>query len=80
VGPAGRGFDIGLADLVALVPIVVVILALAFYPQWGLRRSRATVRATLVPAQVEAATPSPAKTAQRAPSGWTAYAPLVKSR
>jgi NADH-quinone oxidoreductase subunit M len=48
-----RSFDIGLSDLATLVPLVLVILALAFYPQWGLRRSQATVRATLVPTQIE---------------------------
>jgi NADH-quinone oxidoreductase subunit M len=58
LAPAVKSFDIGLADLAALVPIVVVILALAFYPQWGLRRSQATVKATLVPTEVQAALPS----------------------
>ena len=45
-------------DWTSLSPIVVVILALAFYPQWGLRRSQATVKATLVPTEVQAALPS----------------------
>jgi NADH-quinone oxidoreductase subunit M len=72
VGSTVHSLDIGLADLVALVPIVVVILALAFYPQWGLRRSQATVKRTLVPAELQAGT----LTAQRVPPGWTAYAPL----
>jgi NADH-quinone oxidoreductase subunit M len=34
-------------DAVAITPLVLVILALAFYPQFGLRRSEPTVRATL---------------------------------
>jgi NADH-quinone oxidoreductase subunit M len=55
VAPSVKSFDLGLPDLAVLVPIVVVILALAFYPQWGLRRSQATVRATLVPTKVQAA-------------------------
>jgi NADH-quinone oxidoreductase subunit M len=71
-----RSLDIGLADLAALVPIVAVILALAFYPQWGLRRSQATVRSTLVPAEAQSGATF---TALRVPPGWTAYAPLVKS-
>jgi hypothetical protein len=29
------------------VPIIAVILALAFYPQFGLRRSEPTVKSTL---------------------------------
>lgn len=47
VGPRVASYDIGLADAAALVPIVAVILALAFYPQFGLRRSEPTVKATL---------------------------------
>jgi NADH-quinone oxidoreductase subunit M len=74
--------DIGLSDLVAVIPLVVVILALAFYPQWGLRRSQATVRATLAPAQQQsrlgaatATRPPPGATAERFAPEWTAYAP-----
>ena len=76
VRPTASPFDIGLSDLVALVPLVLVILALAFYPQWGLRRSQATVRATLAPTQAQA---GPVQTAQRFHSGWTAYAPAPNS-
>jgi NADH-quinone oxidoreductase subunit M len=71
VSPTVKSFDLRLPELAALVPLVLVILALAFYPQWGLRRSAATVRATLAPTRAQAML-----TAQRIPSGWTAYAPL----
>jgi NADH-quinone oxidoreductase subunit M len=71
VSPAVKPFDIRLPELAALVPLVLVILALAFYPQWGLRRSAATVGATLAPTRAQATL-----TAQRIPAGWTAYAPL----
>ena len=37
VGPKVTSREIGLRDAVVLVPIVLVILALAFYPQFGLR-------------------------------------------
>jgi NADH-quinone oxidoreductase subunit M len=74
VSPTARAFDIRLPELAALVPLVLVILALAFYPQWGLRRSAATVRATLAPTRAQAAL-----TAQRFPAGGTAYAPLQAS-
>ena len=76
VSPAVKSFDVRLPELAALVPLVLVILALAFYPEWGLRRSAATVRATLAPTQAEAAASA---TAQRIPPGWTAYAPLTNS-
>ncbi len=47
VGPRVASREIGFADAAAIVPIVAVILALAFYPQFGLRRSQSTVNATL---------------------------------
>jgi NADH-quinone oxidoreductase subunit M len=46
-GPKVVSREIGLADAAAIVPIIAVILALAFYPQFGLRRSQPTVNATL---------------------------------
>ncbi len=39
--------EIGFADAAAIAPIVAVILALAFYPQFVLRRSEATVKSTV---------------------------------
>jgi NADH-quinone oxidoreductase subunit M len=47
VGPRVASSEIGIADAAAIVPVVAVILALAFYPQFGLRRSEPTVNATL---------------------------------
>jgi NADH-quinone oxidoreductase subunit M len=47
VGPRVASRDVGPADAAVLVPIVAVILALAFYPQFGLRRSEPTVKSTL---------------------------------
>jgi NADH-quinone oxidoreductase subunit M len=47
VGPRVASREIGFADAAAIVPIVAVILALAFYPQFGLRRSQSTVNSTL---------------------------------
>ena len=68
--------DIGLSDLVVLVPLVAVILALAFYPQWGLRRSQATLYRTLAPAALQSR--SGQATAQRPPAGATAAAPTAE--
>jgi NADH-quinone oxidoreductase subunit M len=39
--------EIGIADAAAIVPLVCVILVLAFYPQFGLKRSEPTVKATI---------------------------------
>ncbi len=48
-------FDLGMSELVALVPLVLVILALAFFPQFGLSRSQASVRAAVAPAEFQGA-------------------------
>jgi NADH-quinone oxidoreductase subunit M len=40
-------FDIGLRDLAALAPLVLVIIALAFYPQFVLSRSQSSVSRTV---------------------------------
>jgi NADH-quinone oxidoreductase subunit M len=50
VGPNVNSREIGWRDLVGLVPLVGVILVLAFYPQFVLKRTEATVKAE-VPAQ-----------------------------
>jgi NADH-quinone oxidoreductase subunit M len=47
VGPRVASRELGFADVVAIAPIVLVILALAFYPQFGLRRSEPTVKTTV---------------------------------
>jgi NADH-quinone oxidoreductase subunit M len=43
VKPTVSSFDLGVADLAGIVPLVLVILALAFFPQFGLRRSQASL-------------------------------------
>ncbi len=48
VGENVASREIGLADLAGLVPLLLVILVFAFYPQFGLRRSEPTVRSTLL--------------------------------
>jgi NADH-quinone oxidoreductase subunit M len=44
--------EIGLHEAVAVVPLVLVILVLAFYPQFGLRRSEPSVKATVIPSEL----------------------------
>jgi NADH-quinone oxidoreductase subunit M len=43
LGPNENSREIGLADALAIVPFVLVILVLAFYPQFLLKRSEPTV-------------------------------------
>jgi NADH-quinone oxidoreductase subunit M len=51
VTPGVSSREIAFADLVGLVPFVVVVLALAFYPQFVLRRSEPTVKSSLAAVQ-----------------------------
>jgi NADH-quinone oxidoreductase subunit M len=69
--PPTESREITRPELVAIVPFVAIILVLAFYPQFVLRRTESTVTAT-----VAAAAPAPRAVAQRLPKGWTPYAPL----
>jgi NADH-quinone oxidoreductase subunit M len=45
--------DVSLRDTVVLVPVVLVILVLAFYPQFGLSRSEKSVRSAIAPARAQ---------------------------
>jgi NADH-quinone oxidoreductase subunit M len=64
VGPKVTSRDIGLADGLVLIPIVLIILVLAFYPQFGLKRSEPSLRAAIAPAQL-LASPPPVRVASR---------------
>jgi NADH-quinone oxidoreductase subunit M len=64
-GPRVVPREIELADAAVLVPIVAVIVVFAFYPQFGLRRSEPTLKATIAPAQLVQASSVPRRVAQR---------------
>lgn len=51
-----RGRDLPWRDAVAIVPLAAIILFLAFYPQFGLRRSQASANAAVAAAHVQRAT------------------------
>jgi NADH-quinone oxidoreductase subunit M len=74
VGPEVSSREIELRDAVAIVPIIGVILVLAFYPQFLLKRSQPSANATIATAQ--ALTGSPPRLSAQLKPGWTAYAPL----
>jgi NADH-quinone oxidoreductase subunit M len=57
VGSAVASRDLRPADAAPLVALILLILALAFYPQFGLRRSEPTVRATLQATALQGANP-----------------------
>jgi NADH-quinone oxidoreductase subunit M len=61
VGPRVTSREIGIGEAAAIVPIVGVILVLAFYPQFGLRRSEPSLKASIAPAglvQQQSASPA----------------------
>jgi len=64
LGPRVASREAAVADLAAIAPLALVILVFAFYPQFGLRRSEPTVRATLRPAAALAAAGAPRRVAQ----------------
>jgi NADH-quinone oxidoreductase subunit M len=47
VDPRVDSREVGFGDLVALAPVVLVILALALYPQFGLKRSEPAAKASV---------------------------------
>ena len=49
VGPSVSSHEINGRELLGIVPLVGVILVLAFYPQFGLTRSSASLRSALTP-------------------------------
>src|SRR5205823_1783216 len=51
VGPKVASREIGFADAAAIVPIVAVILVLAFYPQFVLKRSEPSVTSSIAATQ-----------------------------
>jgi NADH-quinone oxidoreductase subunit M len=50
------GHDLSLRDATAIVPLAAIIIFLAFYPQFGLRRSQASANAAVAAAHVQRST------------------------
>jgi NADH-quinone oxidoreductase subunit M len=53
VGPKVSSFEIGWSEAAAVVPVVLVILVFAFYPQFGLKRSEPSLKAAIAPAELQ---------------------------
>jgi NADH-quinone oxidoreductase subunit M len=75
VGPNVDSREIGFSDLAGLVPLAAVILVLAFYPQFILKRTQPSLDTAIAPAQVMSGG-GPVNLQASFPAGWTAYAPL----
>jgi NADH-quinone oxidoreductase subunit M len=56
-GPNVASREMALADVSAIAPIALIILVLAFYPQFGLKRSELSVRAAVRAAAVQSHIP-----------------------
>jgi NADH-quinone oxidoreductase subunit M len=56
-GPNVTSFEIRPREAVPVVGMVIVILVLAFYPQFGLRRSAPSLRSSLAATHLQTATP-----------------------
>jgi NADH-quinone oxidoreductase subunit M len=56
VGPRVSSFELSVREVVPIAGMVIVILVLAFYPQFGLRRSAPTLRSSLAAVQLQTAT------------------------
>jgi NADH-quinone oxidoreductase subunit M len=50
VGTRVNSREIGVGEAIAIVPLVAIILVLAFYPQFGLNKSEGSVRVAIAPA------------------------------
>ncbi len=74
VGPGVRSREIGFSDALAIAPIVLIILVLAFYPQFVLKRSEPSVNSAV--AAVAPPSSSGLVAGRELPAGWTAYATL----
>jgi NADH:ubiquinone oxidoreductase subunit 4 (subunit M) len=62
VGGGVKSFELKRIEAIAIVPLVGMILVLAFYPQFGLSKSQVSVKAAIAPAALS--------------RGWSAYPPL----
>jgi NADH-quinone oxidoreductase subunit M len=57
-GPGVSSLEIRAGEAIAVVPLVAVILALAFYPQFGLKRSQRSLNLAVAPAATLSGAPA----------------------
>jgi NADH-quinone oxidoreductase subunit M len=89
VGSEVHSREIGVAEAIAIVPLVAIILVLAFYPQFGLNKSEGSVKVAIAPAalaggSVPYALPGAQSTAavhwKTPPPSQVAYSPSKSSK
>ena len=57
-GPRVKSFEVRPVEWIALAPLTLIILVFAFYPQFGLKKSEASLKAAIAPAALSGATPA----------------------
>jgi len=77
VGPSVDPRDISLREAIVLVPLVLCIVALAFYPQLPLQKGEASVKASVAAALARTGTPALRETAERPPGAIPGAAPAA---
>jgi hypothetical protein len=58
VGSSVSSFELRAGEAVAIVPLVALILALAVYPQFGLKRSQRSLNVAVAPAAILSGAPA----------------------
>jgi formate hydrogenlyase subunit 3/multisubunit Na+/H+ antiporter MnhD subunit len=58
VGSSVSSFDLRAGEAIAIVPLVALILALAVYPQFGLKRSQRSLNVAVAPAAILSGAPA----------------------
>ena len=64
VSPTVESREIRVREALPIVPIVAVLVVLAFYPQFGLKRSQQSVKTTVAPAEIQQHVPGVSQVAQ----------------
>jgi NADH-quinone oxidoreductase subunit M len=77
VGGRVRSFEVTRGEAIALVPLCLIILAFAFYPQFGLNKSDATMKVAIYAAETNGATPPYALLGAPTASAHWSYPPLA---
>jgi NADH-quinone oxidoreductase subunit M len=80
VGGRVRSFEVKPGEAIAIIPLCLIILALAFYPQFGLSKSEASVKTAILPAALaNGGHIDPAQYADLSAGHWWSYPPLSET-
>ncbi len=80
VGGRVASFELKRNEAIAIVPLCLIILALAFFPQFGLSKSENTMKVAIYPAAAIGRSTAPFALPRTALKGWWSYPPLSSVR